>query len=137
MQGIIVLLITFIAGFRPVSFSSIPAAILIMALTALLFTALGTALASLLDDMQGFQMIMNFLVMPLFFLSGALFPLEGLPASIAFVARINPLAYGVDGLRGVLVGSAHFGIGTDMVVLVCIGALFLAVGSYLFSRIEI
>jgi len=134
MQGIIVLLITFIAGFRPVSIASIPAAIFLMALTALLFTALGTAIASALDDMQGFQMIMNFLVMPLFFLSGALFPLEGLPASIAFVARINPLAYGVDGLRGVLVGTAHFGIGMDLLVLGGVCALFLAIGAHLFSK---
>jgi len=66
------------------------------------FTAMGTAIASRLEDMQGFQMIMNFLVMPIFFLSGALFPLAGLPSSIFIAASLNPLTYGVDGLRGAL-----------------------------------
>ena len=79
-QGIIVLLLAMLFGFRPYSWLLVPVAILFMLLVALLFTALGTGIASVLEDMQGFQLIMNFLVMPLFFLSGALFPLAGLPA---------------------------------------------------------
>lgn len=62
LQGIIMFFISIAAGFRPTSLTFLPAAFLIMALTALLFTAMGTAIASLLEDMQGFQMIMNFLV---------------------------------------------------------------------------
>ncbi len=108
-----------------------------MALTALLFTALGTAIASLLEDMQGFQMVMTFLVMPIFFLSGALFPLSGLPYSILLAAAVNPLSYGVDGLRGALAGQMHFGFGVDLAALTVITALFMVVGSYLFSKIEI
>ena len=53
-----------------------PLAFLFMALIAVVFAALGTAIGSSLQDMQGFQLIMNFLVLPIFFLSGALFPLE-------------------------------------------------------------
>ena len=71
--------ICLLAGFRPVSCALLPLALVFMVLIALLFTALGTAIASVLEDMQGFQLIMNFLVMPLFFLSGALFPVQGLP----------------------------------------------------------
>jgi ABC-2 type transport system permease protein len=109
-----------------------------MALIALFFTAMGTAIASLLEDMQGFQMIMNFLVMPIFFLSGALFPLTGLPSSIDIIARLNPLTYGVDGLRGALVGGQmQFGFGIDLAVLTGVTVLFLVIGSYLFSKIEI
>jgi len=108
-----------------------------MALIALFFTALGTAIASVLKDMQGFQLIMNFLLMPLFFLSGALFPLQGLPKAITAVARINPLSYGVDGLRGTLVNGAHFGLLTDFLVLSIITIIILAIGSFLFSKIEI
>ncbi|NJD77194.1 MAG: multidrug ABC transporter permease [Candidatus Methanoperedens sp.] len=137
IQGIIVFFISLAAGFRPTNITLLPIAFLIMALTALLFTAMGTALASLLEDMQGFQMVMNFLVMPIFFLSGALFPLEGLPRSIFIAASLNPLSYGVDGLRGALVGQVHFGFITDFAVLSVITALFLVVGSYLFSKIEI
>ncbi len=136
-QGIIVFIIALIAGFQPTNIALLPVAFLVMLLIALLFTALGTAIASLLEDMQGFQMIMNFLVMPLFFLSGALFPLEGLPKTLIFTATINPLAYGVDGLRWALVGTAHFGIILDFAVLAGLAALFLVIGGYLFSKIEI
>lgn len=82
-------------------------------------------------------MIMNFLVMPTFFLSGALFPLAGLPGMISLIASVNPFAYGVDGLRWALVGTAHFGIAMDIAVLSGTALLFLAIGSYLFSKIEI
>ena len=91
MQGIIVMFISLIFGFHPVSWFAVIPAIGIMFLVALLFTSLGTMIASLLDDMQGFQLIMNFLVMPLFFLSGALFPLQGLPKALDLIARIDPL----------------------------------------------
>ncbi len=137
IQGIIVLLISLAAGFRPTNLILLPIAFVIMALIALLFTAMGTAIASLLEDMAGFQMIMNFLIMPIFFLSGALFPLQGLPGTIILIASLNPLAYGVDGLRGALIGQVHFGFGIDFVVLTGISALFLVIGSYLFSKIQI
>jgi ABC-2 type transport system permease protein len=137
LQGIIVFLISLAVGFRPTNIAFLPVAFLVMALIALFFTAMGTAIASLLEDMQGFQMIMNFLVMPIFFLSGALFPLTGLPSSIDIIARLNPLTYGVDGLRGALVGQMQFGFGTDLGVLTGVTALCLVIGSYLFSKIEI
>ena len=137
LQGIIVLLLSFIVGFRPGNIIMLPLGFLFMFLIALLFTALGTAIASVLEDMQGFQLIMNFLVMPLFFLSGALFPLQGLPKMIGVVASIDPLSYGVDGLRGTLVNGAHFGIGLDFLVLGAITAILLFIGSYLFSKIQI
>ena len=108
-----------------------------MILIALLFSALGTAIASFLSDMQGFQLIMNFLIMPLFFLSGAIFPLEGLPKTLEIITRFNPLSYGVDGLRGTLSGSFHYGISVDLVVLLVITAILFVLGSWLFSRIEV
>jgi ABC-2 type transport system permease protein len=103
----------------------------------LLFTALGTAIASKLEDMQGFQLIMNFLVMPTFFLSGALFPLENFPRAIKTVTYFNPLSYGVDGLRGALAGAPYFGFAHDLFILLIAVSILLAAGSYLFSRIEI
>lgn len=109
-----------------------------MILIALLFTAVGTAIASILEDMQGFQLIMNFLVMPIFFLSGALFPLNNLPTAINIIARIDPLSYGVDALRGsLLINGAHFGLLTDSIVLVALVVVLLGLGSYLFSRMEV
>lgn len=137
IQGLIVVVICLIAGFRVTNYSALPMAILIMVLVAIMFTALGTAIASVLSDFQGFQLIMNFLVMPIFFLSGALFPLVGLPKLLDIIATIDPLSYGVDGLRSSLVGIAHFGITLDLAVLTVIAAALLGAGSYLFSRIQL
>ena len=137
LQGVIVFLISILIGFRPANLALFPLALLFMFLIALFFTALGTAIASVLEDMQGFQLIMNFLVMPLFFLSGALFPLQGLPKTLRLIASVNPLSYGVDGLRGTLVNGAHFGLPTDLLVLSVITIVVLAIGSYLFSKIQI
>ena len=108
-----------------------------MFLVASLFSALGITVASFLTDMQGFQLIMNFLVMPLFFLSGALFPLTNVPALLLGLATIDPLSYGVDGLRALLIGESHFGVATDVTVLLAIAVALLGMGSYRFTRIEI
>jgi ABC-2 type transport system permease protein len=79
IQGIIVLGLSLFVGFKPENWLLVPIAILAMFLMSLLFTVLGIAIASKMEDFQGFQLIMNFLVMPLFFLSGALFPIAGMP----------------------------------------------------------
>jgi ABC-2 type transport system permease protein len=136
-QGIVVLLLGTIIGFRFNPVMLLPA-IAFMLLIALLFTALGTAIGSVLEDMQGFQLIMNFLLMPLFFLSGALFPLSGgLPEALTLIASLNPLSYGVDGLRSVLINMTHFSLAADFGVLIGVTAIFLVIGSYLFSKIQI
>jgi ABC-2 type transport system permease protein len=137
IQGAIVVLICFAAGFRVTNFRALPVAILVMVLIAVMFTALGTAIASVLSDFQGFQLIMNFLVMPIFFLSGALFPLANLPKALGVVASIDPLSYGVDGLRGALIGNPFFGITLDLMVLSVITVALLGAGSYLFSKIQL
>lgn len=136
-QGIIVLLLSMLVGFRPFSLALLPVALVFMVLIALLFTAFGTALASQMEDMSGFQLVMNFLVMPTFFLSGALFPLTNLPGVIKIITRLDPLSYGVDGLRGTLAGSFHFGLANDLLILSASTAVLLALGTYLFSKLEI
>lgn len=136
-QGFIVLILSLFFGFRIETFSLIPQMIIFMALISLLFTALGTAIASVLEDMQGFQLIMNFLVMPFFFLSGALFPLNGVPRILQVIASIDPLSYGVDGLRGAITGSFHFGLSIDLLVLSITTAVLVGIGTYLFSKIQI
>lgn len=137
MQGLVVMLISLIFGFRPLNLFLIIPAIGVMFLVALLFTSLGTMVASILEDMQGFQLIMNFLVMPLFFLSGALFPLDGLPPALAIATRIDPLSYGIDALRQLLVGAGHFGLGIDLMVLGAVTLLFLFLGSHFFKKIQV
>lgn len=136
-QGLIILFLSFFLGFRPQNIFLFPLALFFIFLISLLFTALGTAIASLLEDMQGFQLIMNFLIMPLFFLSGALFPLDGLPKAFKIILTLNPLSYGVDGLRHTLINVFHFGFFTDFLVLGSITIIILIIGSYLFSKIQI
>ena len=137
LQGTLMLIVCTIAGFRPHSLLAVPVAFLFMMLIAVVFCALGTAIGSLLEDMQGFQLVMNFLVMPIFFMSGALFPLNNLPKVLAFATRIDPLSYGIDGLRGTLIATSHFGVATDLAVLGVLAAAFLALGARCFSRIQI
>jgi ABC-2 type transport system permease protein len=137
IQGLVVVVICFIAGFRVVNPATVPLALLFMLLIAFVFAALGTAIGSVLQDMQGMQLIMNFLVMPIFFLSGALYPLTNLPKLLALVTRLDPLSYGVDALRTTLIGISHFGATLDVIVLSIVAAVFLVIGSYLFSKIQI
>jgi ABC-2 type transport system permease protein len=80
---------------------------------------------------------MNFLIMPIFFLSGALFPLTNLPVVLAALTSVDPLSYGIDGLRSVLIDVSHFGPALDFLVLGVSAAALLAVGTRLFSRIQV
>jgi len=137
IQGCLILTVCVIAGFRPSSLLLLPVGLGVMALVAIVFAALGTAIGSTLQNMQGFQLVMNFLVMPIFFLSGALFPLDGLPTALAIITRLDPLTYGIDGLRGTLIGLTHFGVGADLAVLAVVGSAFLVLGAYSFSRIQV
>ncbi|MFA5021554.1 MAG: ABC transporter permease [Patescibacteria group bacterium] len=137
LQGVIVFLLTLVVGFRPISLALLPLALVFVILIALVFTAFGTAIATQLQDMQAFPIIMNFLIMPIFFLSGALFPIEGFPEPVVAVMRLNPLLYGVDGLRGALINGAHIGLVTDFSILAVITVLLLGLGAYLFSKIQV
>jgi len=136
-QGIIVFALSMLIGFKPQSILVIFPAFIFAFLIAILFSSLGTAIASILEDMQGFQLIMNFLVMPIIFLSGAYFPLNGLPKGIEIVTKINPLSYGVDGLRGALSGVYAYSLRMDLFVLMIVTTALLFIGSYLFSKIQI
>ena len=136
IQGIIVFIIAYIVGFRVVNPYLLPIAFLFMFLIAMLFTSLGTAIAIKMEDMQAFPLIMNFIMMPMFFLSGALFPLTGLPKTITTIASINPLSYGIDGLRITLSNQGHFGLLADFSVLISTTIILIVIGVYLFSRVE-
>jgi ABC-2 type transport system permease protein len=136
-QGAVVLGICMIAGFRIHSVLLVPAGIVFMFLIALFFTSMGTVFGSVLQDMQGFPLIMNFLVMPLFFFSSALFPVQSLPKFMQSALKLNPLTYGVDGLRGSLGSAFAFSLVTDFVVLSILTAILLAIGSYCFSKIQL
>ena len=137
IQGLLVTAISVIAGFRPTNYLAIPIALCFMLLIALVFAAVGVAIGSGLQDMQGFQLIMNFLVMPIFFLSGAMFPLADQKLPLRIATAIDPLSYGIDGLRSALLGTSFYGQFTDFVVLIVLASILMVFGAWRFSKIEI
>jgi ABC-2 type transport system permease protein len=105
LQGLILLLLAPFVGVK-LTVMSVLTLIPLVFVLAFALSAMGVAIASRMRSMQGFQMVMNFLVMPMFFLSGALFPLSGLPGWMTVLTRIDPAAYGIDPLRRVLLEGA-------------------------------
>jgi ABC-2 type transport system permease protein len=137
IQATIVFLACLLVGFRPAHWSLVPLAFLFMLLIALVFASLGTALGSVLQDMQGFQLIMNFMVLPIYFLSGALYPLDTLSKPMVVATHLDPLTYGVDALRNILSGIPNFPLTTDLAILSGVAIIFLSLGAWLFSRIQL
>lgn len=135
-QGIVVFLICLLAGLRVVDWTLFPIALIFMFLVGFLFTALGTAIASKLEDMQAFPLVINFIVMPLFFLSGALFPTEGVSTTIKTIVTINPLSYGVSAIRYALTSLHPTNFLVDFSILAIIIALITWLGTYLFSKVQ-
>lgn len=76
-------------------------------LMAVAMTTFGVFIASRIQKIEGFQVVMQLLLFPMLFLSGALFPLKGLPAWLAVITRLNPLTYAVDPLRHVVFAAQH------------------------------
>ena len=105
-QGLLMLVICLITGLRFHGPGGLLLAVGFMFMIALFFTSIGTAVGSVMEDMQGFQLVTNVLVMPLFFFSNALFPLSGLSKPLRMLLHANPLVYGMDGLRGASAASA-------------------------------
>ena len=137
LQGVLVFLITLLVGFRPNWGLGTVAALVFMFLVALLFSAFGTTVASKLEDMQSFPLIINFVVMPIYFLSGAIFPVAGLNPILNWIIRFNPLAYGVDGIRGALISAHSFSYTADFTVLALVSLVIVGIGGYFFSQVEV
>jgi len=136
IQALIVVAIAVAMGVRICSVSGFFLSIVFMILTCTTFTGFGLILATKLNDTEGFMAIMNLVIMPIFFLSGAFFPLAAMPAGIKHIMYVNPLTYGVDGLRGTLVGGAAFPLWLDFVILLALSIVLAGVGAYCFSKME-
>jgi len=135
-QGLLVLVVSFALGFRPYSYATLPLALIIMAVLALALACFGSGIASIVNDFQGFQAINQFMVLPLYFLSGAIYPLTGVPTLLKIIATINPLSYAIDALRSLLINQSHFGFGLDVAVLIVTAILLIVFGAYTFRRIQ-
>jgi len=135
IQGLLMLGVAMLLGVD-FNWANFPLALILMSMISLTFVSIGIALASLMEDMHGFQLIMNFLVMPMFFLSGALFPLDTAPEAIRLISYADPLTYAVEGLRNLLIGHSLLPLEVSFAVvgLFMVASLFAA--SYLFGKIE-
>ena len=99
--------------------------------------SIGLILGSQMESPEGFQLIGSFLVFPMFFLSGALFPIDNLPSWLAPFVLINPATYTVDGLRGTLTGLHQFNIGLDFLVICAFSAVMILIGTYAFRKMRL
>jgi ABC-2 type transport system permease protein len=136
IQGISILIISLLIGFAIPGILQLLLTIIFMILIATTFIGLGLVFASKMKDMQGFNLIMNFIIFPVFFLSGAIFPLQNLPQGVLYVSYVDPLTYGVDGLRGVLIGTSMFPIIYNFAALLGFSLLMIFLGAYFFEKSE-
>lgn len=136
LQGIIVLALGFFIGI-PMSAALIVEMIPLMLLVTIGLVCIGLIIASVLNSLENFGVITTFVNMPMFFLSGALFPVATLPDWLKWVFYINPLTYGVDAMRAVTMGSAWQTIlpfWQTILVIAAFDALMVVIGSYAFTR---
>lgn len=134
IQGFLVLAVAY--AFFPVklNFWGIPLAIVVMAFISLTFSGMGLLIGSAMKSPEGFHLVMTFLSMPLFLLSGAFFPVWNLPPWMLYVAYVDPLTYGVDALRIGMIGVGGLALWIDLVLLVFSSVLFVIVGATFFRR---
>lgn len=135
LQGILMLVVAVLLGVHINALHLIPAFIA-MFIISVSFVSLGVMIASTMEDMHGFQLVTNFLVMPMFFLSGALFPLSSAPQFVRWISYIDPLTYSVETLRYILTGSSFLPIHVSLGVNLLFLAITTVAAAYLFSRIE-
>ncbi|HLB02628.1 MAG TPA: ABC transporter permease [Nitrospiria bacterium] len=135
LQGCLMLVFAPIIGVKLTVFTILTLLPLLLYISFSL-TAMGIAAAARMRSMQGFTVIMNFLTLPMFFLSGAMFPVGGLPPWMDILVRINPLTYGVDILRAVVIGYNDYPLAFDLYVIGFFGLLMLGLAVLAFSERE-
>jgi ABC-2 type transport system permease protein len=136
IQGVLILVLSVFIGLHANSLVGFAIAFGFMALIGIAFTALGIAIASKMDDMTGFQLIMNFVIFPIFGLSGALFPISSLPPLFASITLFDPLTYGVEGIRYGLTGASQINPLLSLAVLGGFTVAMTFAGAYLFRTIK-
>jgi len=128
LQGVVMLVFAPFVGVH-LTVVSVVEVIPLLFLLAFALTSFGVAISARLKTMQGFQMVMNFLMMPMFFLSGALFPLRGLPGWMTVLTRFDPVAYGIAPVRSAILGGAGLPqAAVDRLTSVTIGSYIVPVG---------
>ncbi|GAA5819711.1 MAG: inner membrane transport permease YadH [Methanobrevibacter sp. CfCl-M3] len=135
LQSGILLLLSFVVNVSMNVFTFILAILLCM-LISLGLSSLGLLIASFMESTEGFNLIMTFIVLPLFFLSGALFPVNGIPDWLSFIVYLDPLTYGVDVLRGVILNSSNLPLYLNLVVLILFALATISLSALVFTKKE-
>jgi len=107
-----------------------------MLVLAAAVVSIGLIIGSFMESPEGFNLIVSFLVFPLFFLSGALFPIDNLPPWLRAFTTLNPVTYAVDGMRGVMLGMSTFPVMMDFGVILGFAVVMIVIGSIAFSRMK-
>ena len=99
--------------------------------------SLGLIIGANMRSPEGFNLVMSFVMWPMFMLSGALFPIDNIPAYLSFLIQLNPLTYGVDLMRYVILGSTSFGPLIDVLALIVSTLVFIIIGSKSFEKMQV
>jgi len=137
IQGIFIMVLSLFLGINIQDVFGFLLAFVFMLLIGIAFTAFGIAIASKMEDMHGFHLIMNFVVFPIFGLSGALFPIDSLPEFIKPITLLDPLTYGVEGIRYGLTGVSQINPGICLAALGGFAVAMTVIGAYFFRKIKI
>ena len=137
LQGFLILVLSLLIGMEFTSIAGFFIALVFMVLVGISFTAFGIAIASRMEDMTGFQLIMNFVVFPIFGLSGALFPISSLPEWLVPLTLLDPLTYGVEGIRYGLTGVSQIDPVACFAVIGGFSIAMTVIGAFLFRKITI
>lgn len=135
IQGALMLAFGVVLGLS-YTLQSVAFAMIFMLVLASATVSIGLVIGSRMESPEGFNLIVSFLVFPLFFLSGALFPISNLPSWLGIFTVLNPVTYAVDGMRGVMLGMSTFPVVLDFGVLVAFAAGMMVIGSIAFSRMK-
>ncbi len=99
-------------------------------------TSLGLTFGSYIESLEGFQLIVSFVVFPLFFLSGALFPIDDLPAWLKFITLVDPATYSVDALRNSILNLGTYSFEQDLEILLIFTLILTLIGIFSFRRMK-
>lgn len=135
IQGIILLVLSFVVGVQMTPLIFI-ACTLIMIPISVGLAGVGLLIASFTDSMEGFNLIMSFVVLPMFLLSGALFPVTGLPELLQFAIYLDPLTYGVDALRNIILGQGAIPLYINVIVIMAFAIVMVFLSALMFSKKE-